>query len=162
MGPCEHLLAMNQFRSRISLRLRHPTMGPADISAALGMKPQFEWKVGEKRTTPNGEPLAGVNTVTYWCSEGIETEGLDLADTLRSRLAALEACGRFLKDFVSTGGTIDYFISWFTNGLNTGATLDWELLRRLSALQIDLDLDVYGAESPQKQPQGAGGDRASS
>jgi hypothetical protein len=123
-------------------------MDPEDISTALGMKPQFQWKAGDRRTTPKGQPLEGVNALTYWCSEGIEGQGFDLADSLGSHLLTLEDCKSFLTGFVSTGGSIDIFVGWFTDGLNTGATLDWKLLKRLSALQIDLDLDVYGSESP--------------
>lgn len=42
--------------------------------------------------------------------------------------------GHFLSEFVSTGGSVEYFIGWFTGGLNTGATLDRELLKTLSDL----------------------------
>jgi len=139
---------MNPFRYRFSLRLRHPTMDPKDISSALGMKPHFQWMAGKGRTTPKGDPLEGVNAVTYWCSEGIEGEGFDLAGSLSSHLLALEARRPFFADFVLTGGSIDYFVAWFTDGLNTGATLPWQLLKRLSDLRIDLDLDVYGTRSP--------------
>lgn len=139
---------MNPFRYRYSLRLRHPDMAPEKISLALGMKPQFQWMAGERRTTPKGDRLEGVNAFTYWCSEGIEGRGFDLADSLSSHLTTLEAHRSFLSEFVSTGGSIDYFVAWFTDGLNTGVTLDWQLLKRLAALEIDLGLDVYGDKSP--------------
>jgi len=123
-------------------------MNPADISTALGMKPRRQWMAGERRTTPQGKLLDGVNEVTYWCSEGIEGQGFDLPESLSSHLLQLEAHGMFLSHFVSTGGSIDYFIAWFSEGLNTGATLDWNLLKRLAALQIDVGLDIYGGKDP--------------
>ena len=123
-------------------------MDPEDISRALGMKPHFQWLAGVRRTTPTGQVLEGVNEITYWCSERIEGQGFDLADSLSSHLLELETRGSFLSHFVSTGGSIEYFIAWFTDGLNTGATLDWTLLKRFAALQIDLDLDIYGGKSP--------------
>jgi len=122
-------------------------MDPEDISVALGMKPQYHWKVGERRTTPTGQLLTGVNESTYWCSAGVDGQGFALAESLSSHLLMLERRREFLTEFVSTGGSVDYFVAWFTDGMNTGATLDWELLKRLGALQIDLDLDVYGGRS---------------
>jgi Domain of unknown function (DUF4279) len=143
MSPC---------RYRFSLRLRHPRMDPREISRALGSKPQFQWMAGEKRATPKGQPLDGVNASTYWCSEGIEREGLSLTEALSSHLSTLEDRRAFLREFVSTGGAIEYFVTWLTNGVNTGAIFDWQLLRRLSALQVDLDLDVYGDNSGGSAP----------
>jgi hypothetical protein len=143
---------MNPFRYRFSLRLRHPNMDPEHMSVALWIKPQFQWASGDRRTTPNGQQLGGINAFTYWCSEGIEGEGFDVVGSLSSHLLALEKRRDFLAEFVSTGGSIDYYVAWFAEGLNTGAILDWELLKRLSALQIDLNLDIYGGPSPLDGP----------
>jgi hypothetical protein len=126
-------------------------MSPEKISLALGIKPQFQWMAGELRTTPKGDQLKGINGFTYWCSEGVEGRGFDLADSLSSHLLVLEENRPFLTEFVSTGGSIDYFIAWFTDGLNNGVTLDWQLLKRLAVLQIDLGLDVYGNRSPSSE-----------
>lgn len=145
---CKFVLAMNSFRYRISLRLRHPNMDPETVSAALGMRPEFQWMAGQKRFTPKGQPLEGVNAFTYWCSEGIEGPGSDLRESLITQLCSIEARMPFFSHFVSTGGSIEFYIAWFTNGLNSGATLDRELLKRLVALSIDVGLDVYGGESP--------------
>jgi len=57
----------------------------------------------------------------------------------------------FLIQFCSSGGTIEYFIGWFTNGLNTRETFGWELLRRLADLGISLSFDVYGKEDSRTQ-----------
>ncbi|WP_256388442.1 hypothetical protein [Pandoraea sp. PE-S2R-1] len=38
---------------------------------------------------------------------------------------------------------MEFFIGWFSTG-NTGETLDFELLKKLGELGIDLALDVYG------------------
>ena len=124
-------------------------MDPVTISNALAMKANRSWAAGERRTTPTGEPLKGFNAKTYWCSDSIRRDGFDLAESLASHLDALETRRSFLADFVSTGGSIECFVGWFTDGRNTGVVLDWELLGRLAALRIDLALDVYGGEDPQ-------------
>jgi hypothetical protein len=139
---------MNAFRFKSSLRLRHPSMHPEEISAGIGLRSEFSWKAGAARTTPRGEILRGTNSLTYWCSQSVEGDGCKIAELLGAELARLEEKRSFLLEFTSTGGSIEYFIAWFTNGLNTGALLDWELLARLSALHIDLDLDIYGVQRP--------------
>jgi hypothetical protein len=50
----------------------------------------------------------------------------------------------FLDGFVADGGTVEFSVGWFSEGLNTGAEFDFKLRERLSALHISLVLDVYG------------------
>jgi len=122
-------------------------MDPAEISRGLGASPSFSWKAGENRTTPTGQQLQGVNVSTYWCSEPLQGQDSELAAAIASDLSIREAHRRFLTDFCSTGGVIEYFIGWFANGLNVGETFDSELLKRLADLKIDLSFDVYGDEN---------------
>jgi hypothetical protein len=137
---------MNPFRYSISLRLRHPSMDPEAISTALGETPRFSWKAGDRRRTPAGQVLEGLNDTTYWCSESIDGDGFELVYTIGSNLESLESHRSFLTDFCSTGGELEYFIGWYTDGRNTGETFDSDLLRRLADLQIDLAFDVYGLD----------------
>ena len=139
---------MHPFRYSIHVRLQHPNMDPDLISSAMGEEPFRKWQAGYARTNPRGGLLGGVNKHTYWCAQGVRREGQDLAETLESQLQKLEDKKNFLVDFCSTGGKIMFYVSWFTNEKNTGETFDWELLKRLAALQIDLGIDVYGGRDP--------------
>lgn len=125
-------------------------MGPDEISKALGVSPSFSRKVGERRATPKGQPLEGTNEDTFWCSKPVRGEGFALATDLASHLAEMEAHRPFLLRFCSSGGTIEYFIGWFTNGLNVGEIFGWQLLRKLSELRISLSFDIYGGEDGHK------------
>jgi hypothetical protein len=135
---------MNPFNYKITLRLRHPEMDPDEISAALKTQPRFKGMAGRPRRTPAGQSLDGIYRETYWSSEGTEGSGFNLADTLESLVQELENHKEFLAGFCATGGSLEYFIGWFTNGRNTGATFSWDLQRRLADLRIHLALDVYG------------------
>jgi hypothetical protein len=127
-------------------------MGPETISAALGETPRFSWKAGDRRRTPTGQLLEGSNDTTYWCSGSIDGDGFDLASTIAANLESLESHRSFLADFSSTGGDVEYFIGWYTDGRNTGETFDSDLLRRLADLQIDLAFDVYGLDESLAPP----------
>ena len=135
---------MNAFSYKITLRLRHPEMDPDAISAALKMQPRFRWMAGQPRRTPLGQPLDGTCRETYWSSEVTEGSGFNLADTLESLVQELEHHKEFLEGFCATGGSVEYFIGWFTDGRNTGATFSWDLQRRLAGMRVHLALDVYG------------------
>jgi|GEM_PF-2834784 len=55
----------------------------------------------------------------------------------------LEKHRPFLTEFSSTGGWIQYYISWFASERSGGATIHYKLLERLAALQISLSFDIY-------------------
>lgn len=45
----------------------------------------------------------------------------------------------------SSGGKIEYFIGWYSEG-NSGEEFDFELLRSLADLYIGLSFDFYGGK----------------
>ena len=139
---------MHPFRYKIHVRLQHPDMDPDLISSAMGEEPFRKWWAGHQRMAPKGQLLDGVYKHTYWCDQGLQGEGHDLAETLESELEKLESNKGFLAEFCSTGGEIMLVIAWFTGEMNTGEVFDWELLKRLAALQITLGFDVYGGLDP--------------
>jgi hypothetical protein len=138
---------MNPFDFRVSLRLHHPAMDPDEITSKLNMTPRFKWKAGEKRVTAKGTALDGFRESSYWYSNLVRHPDETLSDALRENLKALEPAGEFLDHFCRTGGSIEYFIGWFSAS-NSGETFDWELLQKLAQRRISLALDVYGAEIP--------------
>jgi len=136
---------MNPFTFEISLRLRHPSIDPDEVTLALSMTPEFRWKAGEPRTTPSGQRLEGFYESSYWCCKVSHEPGLGLITVVKEHLRNLEARRNFLIDFCAAGGSIEYFIGWFI-GRNAGVVFDWELLNRLAALRIDLAFDVYSRD----------------
>lgn len=138
---------MNHFRFTVSLRLWHPSIDPDDVSRELGLNPERKWKAGENRATPQGQALTGVYRESYWVSPVAYKRGVSLPDVLDQDLCRLESHRSFLTRFFETGGTIEYFIGWFTEN-NAGAVFNCQLLKRLAALNIDLDMDFYGGPDP--------------
>ena len=121
------------------------------ITEALGMKPRFRWNVGDREGHTQA-PLEGTYPTTYWCSDAVKGMGFDLEERLRLEIAGVEPHSDFLTLFTSTGGSIEYYIGWSTDAVNTGATFGADLLKRLGDLEIDLSLDVYGMPESPREP----------
>jgi len=129
-------------RYEVSLRLRHPTMDPDEISSSLDLKPRITWRSGEQRRTSTGLVLEGSYDQSYWVgSLPVDSSQQSLIDTLELYLRNLESRAEFMRAFHDTGGNAEFFVGWYGTG---GATFAWDLLERCAFLRIELGMDVYG------------------
>ena len=131
------------FRFKASLRLSHPSMDPNEISSSLGLTPQRAWRADQERSTPQGTPLQGVYEFTYWSTSIAESETSSLTDELEPWIDYLSDRASFLEHFSESGGEIEFFVGWFTTEVSGGETFDWQFLKRLAQLKINLAFDVY-------------------
>ena len=51
---------------QLSLRIKHPSMDPADISKELGIEPEHSFRAGQPRHSKSGLVPAAVHTESYW------------------------------------------------------------------------------------------------
>ena len=51
---------------QLSLRIKHPSMDPADISKELGIEPEHSFRAGQPRHSKSGVAPATVHTESYW------------------------------------------------------------------------------------------------
>jgi len=51
---------------QLSIRIRHPSIDPREISAALNLEPEHFFKAGEARTPRAKGQMAGRHTQSYW------------------------------------------------------------------------------------------------
>jgi hypothetical protein len=51
---------------QLSLRIKHPSMDPADISKELGIDPEHSFRAGQPRHSKSGLAPAAVHTESYW------------------------------------------------------------------------------------------------
>jgi hypothetical protein len=54
---------------QLSLRIRHPSIDPTKITAALGLEPEHCFKAGDARAARSAGGSAGRHTQTYWLGE---------------------------------------------------------------------------------------------
>ena len=51
---------------QLSLRIKHPSMDPADISRELGIEPEHSFQAGRPRHSKSGLAPAALHTESYW------------------------------------------------------------------------------------------------
>jgi hypothetical protein len=60
------LAALPPLPFQLSLRIKHPSMDPADISKELGIEPEHSFRAGQPRHSKSGLGAAAVHTGSYW------------------------------------------------------------------------------------------------
>jgi len=64
--PATKLATLQPLPFQLSLRIKHPSMDPADISKELGIEPEHSFRVGQPRHSKSGLVPAAVHAESYW------------------------------------------------------------------------------------------------
>jgi hypothetical protein len=149
--PIDEAETRTHYHFRISLRVRHPAMDPAQISETLAIKPWRFWKAGERRQPPKGTLLSGLNRDTYWTAEiAAGRWPLNVGEAIHDSLKKLVHCRSFLHQIRAEGGAAELFIGWFFEN-QSGDVLTHQCLALAGDLQVDLSFDVYPPDQPQHE-----------
>jgi hypothetical protein len=136
---------LNPYTYSISLRVRHPTIDPANISQALDLMPERSWYSGAPRTTPKGEQLDGTYRETYWSScldQQVSSVGTSVEERLAALITRLQSHLQFFTEICHDGGEVEFFVGLFGSE-NFGVELSPKLMNSLAASHIGLAFDVY-------------------
>jgi hypothetical protein len=133
-------------RFSASFRAHHPTKTAQEVVGQFGLQAKIMHSVGSQRMTPKGNLLNGVYERTY-VSFPMDVDEYDsvekfLLQMLNADFLKDEAC---LRDFVSTGGRLEFFLGIFCEN-NGGIEFDTDLMGRLAAKGVSLSLDIYGSK----------------
>jgi hypothetical protein len=153
----------------ISLRIRHPSIDPAQISRELKVEPEHSFKAGDPRESSSGNALTSVHAETYWLGslgnlattapltgftgervrfarERMQTAPqMSLSVALDASLIAfLRPHAEFIRRLQSEDGQVSLLIELSTNALN-GFTLSPQFMRTLSELGISLEFDFVAS-----------------
>jgi hypothetical protein len=60
------LATVQSFPFQLSLRIKHPSMDPANISKQLGIEPEHSFRAGQPRRSKSGVAPTVVYTESYW------------------------------------------------------------------------------------------------
>jgi hypothetical protein len=138
---------MKKDRFEITLRLRHPSLDPSEISGALGLKPSLSSKVGSR---------AGkvVRKWSFWY--GLLAEGAGVRkyeSALKKAVLLLESRQEWLKNYFGDDGEIDVIFNLYTD-LDEGKICEVsfypELLLRLSKLNAGMQVNVWKDEKTEE------------
>lgn len=139
------IVAMNEFRFSVSLRLFTKTVEPDEICALLGLGAKWKNKIGEPRVNPKGTPIGGFYESSYCSFRLVQIDGERLHDMLNRVAENLAKHKQLFHRIRDEGGRTEFFVGWYSPG-NTGDTFSHGLLEKFADLKIDLALDVYGGE----------------
>lgn len=141
------LPSMNPDNFTVSLRIRHPTIDPAEITQTLGIEPQHSWKAGEGRRAAQGQRLEGNYRESYWIGEFRELDAglrgvVATEAVLLQAVVLLRRSQPFLTRLQSEGATVELFVevvgsTEFTLGLSP------QLLSLLSKAGLAVVLNVH-------------------
>jgi hypothetical protein len=137
-----------QYEFSVSLKVTHPEMKASDISEKLSMQPEMCSDVGADRKSRNGRLLGGVYDCTIWSkslsSGKIDAEEMLFEDFVSNENSSLSMHQTFFKEVREAGGSIEYFVGWFSAGsINMNLVLEPELMQETSALGLSIVLCAY-------------------
>ena len=138
---------MYPYQYKVSLRCKHPSADPDEITKALGIQPDGIQKVGQPRTTPVGTPLTGLYKRTYWHAylsgnKPQNSEEAEFETCLFQIAEQLEPSKDVIRAFVESGGEATLSVGLFCPQ-NSGMEFPWKLITRLASLRVGLLLDYY-------------------
>ena len=138
---------MSAYEFTVSLRIRHPTLDPATITAALGIQPQHTWRAGHPRCDSAGAELGGAYHDSYWMgrlmdepqlsSESVSVEGMIL-----KKLTNLRRAQAFLEQLHAQGGVAELHVSLYARE-DFRIELPSDSLTLLARLHLAVALDVH-------------------
>lgn len=138
----EHVDEEETRRIDVQLLIRHPSLTPAAITAALGLEARFAHGAGERKMLPDGTPGEGVWPDTRWrysvrqeLSEHFADKVAELVDRVLPRRA-------FMHELRASGGSAELIVA-FLGDAYCGDTIPLETLEKLADLKLDLGLEVF-------------------
>jgi len=109
---------MSDYQFMMSLRIRHPRIDPAEITRALGIEPQHNWRVGDLRRDSAGDEIGGTRRESYWMGRmmtepALARDDLSVESEVEHTLATLRRCFNFLETLKAEGGSAEIHVSLY-------------------------------------------------
>jgi Domain of unknown function (DUF4279) len=138
---------MSEYEFTVSLRIRHPTVDPATITAALGIEPQHTWRAGQPRRDPAGAELGGAHHDSYWMGRlmdepQLSSDSNSVEGVILKTLTNLRRAQSFLKQLNAEGGVAELHVSLYARD-DFRIELPSDSLTLLARLHLTVALDVH-------------------
>jgi hypothetical protein len=138
---------MSEYEFTVSLRIRHPRVDPATITATLGIQPQHTWQAGQPRCDPAGMELGGKYHDSYWMGgltdePQLSSASVSVEAVILKILSQLRRAHSFLEDLNAQGGVAELLVSLFARD-DFRLELPSDSLTLLGRLHLAVTLDVH-------------------
>jgi hypothetical protein len=141
-GSAESLEGALRKTYRIILRIRHPELDPAVITASLGWKPDRSWKAGDQAITPKGTKLPSLRSDGLW-SRTFSYEGEQcIADNLDKILDRLLTHKPIFQKLNRLGAQSALYLQ-LPGEINIGDSIPWGVLKKFADLRISFELETF-------------------
>ena len=131
-----------RLRFEIRLLIRHPSIDPDRITKTLQLSPDLAHMVGAARKGPKGHPLPGLHRDSVWSHWFVVERNRFFFRDVKKLIDRLEPHKAFLIDLEKGGGSV-CLILHLPGDINIGDELGWREMERLSAMRIDLGVEVF-------------------
>jgi hypothetical protein len=132
-----------QFRIDVELFLVHPSLTPAQISAALGLEGHRTFRVGDPRKTPKGTPLPGRYARTSWRhSIRYDLRDQRFADKIATLVDRLMPHREFLRRVRATDGRAMVIVQFLGDGY-LGDEVPLDTLSKMVELQLEFGIECF-------------------
>ncbi len=133
----------------VSLKISHPKIEPIEITKELNIEPDSYHKIGEPRITANGRRLKRNYDSMFWrydFTRGKKVNAKDILfeDFIAAKNDELGKHKAFFKNLKETGGTVEYFVGWFSvDSINMSIYLNPTVLSNTADLGVSIVLCAY-------------------
>lgn len=146
---------MSEYEFTISLRIRHPAIDPATITATLGIEPQHAWQAGQPRRDPGGTELGGAHRDSYWMGRlmdepQLSSDSASVEVVILKTISQLRRTQSFLEQLNAEGGVAELLVSLYARE-DFRVELPSDAVKSLGRLHLAIALDVH-PHSPLKAP----------
>jgi hypothetical protein len=137
---------MSDYEFTMSLRIRHPSVEPAEITRILGLSPQHTWRAGDQRRDPAGNVLEGAYRESYWMGRvmpepELASERMGVESEVLRLLAQLRKSFGFLETLKTENGAAELLVSIFARE-EFRLEFDAESLVLLGRLGLSVVLEI--------------------
>jgi hypothetical protein len=138
---------MSEYEFTVSLRIRHPTIDPAAISATLGIEPQHSWRAGELRCDPSGAELGGAHHDSYWMGRVMDepqlsSDSVSVERVILKTLSQLRRAQSFFEQLNAEGGVAELLVSLYARE-DFRLEFPSDSLTLLGRMHLAVALDVH-------------------
>jgi Domain of unknown function (DUF4279) len=109
---------VSEYEFTLSLRIRHPSVEPAEITRNLGIEPQHTWRAGDPRRDVAGSEINGTYRESYWMGRlmakpELAADQVGVESEVLRTLALLRRSFGFFVTLKAEGGVAELHVSIF-------------------------------------------------